>query len=148
MHRALIATAGTVVGLVALLGYKSSGSLRGSQVAVSPPTTPSPSTTPTTASPSTTTLAPRSFTGQDVQYRYGDIQIQVTMVGTRITQISIPRESATDSRSRSINSQAVRVLSREALAAQSLSFDVVSGATFTSDAFAQTLQTALGQAGK
>lgn len=139
MHRALIATAGTVVGLIALLGYKSSGSLRGSQVAVSPPTT---------ASPSTSALSPRSFTGQDVQYRYGDIQIQVTMVGNRITQISFPRESATDSRSRLINSQAVPVLSREALAAQSLSFDVVSGATFTSDAFAQALQSAVGQAGR
>ncbi|MGH9095489.1 MAG: FMN-binding protein, partial [Acidimicrobiales bacterium] len=76
------------------------------------------------------------------------IQIRITMSGGRITQITTPQESATDGRSQSINSQAVPILTREALAAQNLNFDVVSGATYTSDAFAQALQSALGRAGK
>ena len=62
--------------------------------------------------------------------------------------ISIPQESATDPRSQSINSQAIPILTSEALAAQSLQFDVVSGATYTSEAFAQSLQSALTKAGK
>ncbi|MDQ1360872.1 MAG: hypothetical protein QOJ44_1249 [Acidimicrobiaceae bacterium] len=163
MHRAVIAAAGTVVGLVALLGYKSSsGTIKSSPVAVQSPSTPSapsssttqpPSTTPPaagtqttppTSTPSTTT----TFTGNDVQYQYGDIQIRITMRGGKITNIATPQESATDSRSQSINSQAVPILTQEALTAQSMQFDVVSGATFTSDAFAQSLQSALTKVGK
>jgi uncharacterized protein with FMN-binding domain len=162
MHRAVIAAAGTVVGLVALLSYKSSGTVKSSPVAVGSPSTPSvPSssttqpptstpptagtqTTPTTSTPNTTA----TFTGNDVQYQYGDIQIRITMRGGKITNIVTPQESATDSRSQSINSQAVPILTQEALTAQSMQFDVVSGATFTSDAFAQSLQSALAKAGK
>ncbi|HWG74490.1 MAG TPA: FMN-binding protein [Acidimicrobiales bacterium] len=172
MRRAIAATAGTVVGLTALLGYKSAGTVKSSHVAVAPPSTspsppgssttapsttqPSPTTTssggtgttPPTATPSTTVrAAPRSFTGEDVQYRYGDIQIRVTMIGGKITSIDVPQEGATDPRSQSINSQAVPILTQEALAAQNLQFDVVSGATYTSDAFAQALQSALTKAG-
>jgi len=82
-----------------------------------------------------------------VSYRYGDIQLRVTVSGGRITDISVPQESAPGQRSQSINSQAIPVLTREALAAQGLQFDVVSGATFTSDAFAQALQSALAREG-
>ncbi len=47
-----------------------------------------------------------------------------------------------------VNSAAVPVLMREAVAAQGVNFDVVSGATFTSDAFAQSLQSALAKASR
>ncbi len=156
MRRAIIATAGTIAGLVALLSYKSSGSLvQSSHVAVAqPPTTQAPSTStaqpPTTQAPSTSTPqvpTAASFTGADVQYAYGDIQLRVAMSGTRIDSITVPQESAPDPRSQFINSQAVPILTREALAAQGVRIDVVSGATFTSDAFAQALQSALGMAG-
>ncbi len=164
MRRAIIATAGTIVGLVALLDYKSSGTIHRSHVSVSgaapaaaapPTTTPAaPTTTPTggtaTTAPATTNPPGPSgqYTGTDVVYRYGDIQVQITVSNGRITNILIPQESARDARSQSINGQAVPILTSEALAAQSLQFDVVSGATFTSYAFAQSLQSALTKAGK
>jgi uncharacterized protein with FMN-binding domain len=170
MRRAVIAAAATVAGLVALLDYKSSGTIHRSSVSVragSRPTAPNTSAPPTTVpTPSTTapastnngsgtttpTTAPaatsRTYTGQDISYRYGDIQVQITVAGGRITHISIPQESSTDPRSQSINGQAVPILTSEALSAQGLNFDVVSGATFTSYAFAQSFQTALTQAGK
>jgi uncharacterized protein with FMN-binding domain len=170
VRRAIIASAATVVGLVALLDYKSHGTISQSHVAVktgsphstTPPATGAPATTtPTTptsspsssSSPSSAATAPSStatqqYTGTDVTYRYGDIQVRITMAGGRITNITVPEESASDPRSESINSQAVPILTQEALAAQNLNFDVVSGATFTSDAFAQSLQSALSQAGK
>jgi uncharacterized protein with FMN-binding domain len=165
MRRAIIATAGTVIGLVALLDYKSGGAVKRSSVAVGggavSGTTTSPSTTPSggggtsgggasgdTSVPTTTSKrSSGQFTGQDVQYRYGDIEVQITVSGGKITDISIPQESATDPRSQSINSQAIPILTQEALSAQSMNFDVVSGATFTSDAFAESFQSALSQAG-
>ena len=86
-------------------------------------------------------------TGSDIQYNYGDIQLRVTFDGGKITKIDIAHESATDGRSQSINSQAIPILTQEALAAQSLNFDVVSGATFTSEAFGQALQSILDPSG-
>jgi uncharacterized protein with FMN-binding domain len=164
VRRAIIASAATVVGLVALLDYKSHGTIGPSHVAVrggnplaalppatgAPPTTAptTPSSNPPVASTAPSPTSSRQYTGTDVAYRYGDIQVQITVAGGRITDVTIPQESATDGRSQSINSQAVPILTKEALAAQNLNFDVVSGATFTSDAFAQSLQSALSQAGK
>jgi uncharacterized protein with FMN-binding domain len=159
MRRAVIATVGTVVGLVALLDYKSSGAIGRSHVSVNagPPAVAPSTTAPATptgatsgTSPATTTPAGSSgqYTGSDVSYRYGDIEVQITVANGRITNISIPQESASDPRSQFINGQAIPILTNEALAAQNLNFDAVSGATFTSDAFAQSLQTALTKAGK
>lgn len=72
----------------------------------------------------------------------------MTISGTKIANVSIPQESGTDPRSDFINSQAVPILTQEALAANGTNIDVVSGATFTSDAFAQALSSALSKAGK
>ncbi len=149
MRRAVIATAGTVVGLVALLGYRSSGTVNGQRVTVGTPSSP-----PTTAAPGSgkarTTAPPatRTYDGQLVTYLYGDIEVAVTVDGDRIVNVTVPQNSAIDGRSAMINSEAVPVLIQEALAAQGVEFDVVSGATYTSDAFAQSLQTALSTAGR
>ena len=69
----------------------------------------------------------------------------MTLDGHRIVNVTVPQNSAVDGRSAMINSEAVPVLVQEALAAQGVNFDVVSGATYTSDAFAQSLQSALRQ---
>jgi uncharacterized protein with FMN-binding domain len=150
MRRAILATAATGIGLVALLGYKSGGAVSRSTVTVggsSPVATPAaPTTAPATTGPSS--AGPTSYTGTDVQYNYGDLEVRITVAGGRITAITVPEDSARDPRSESINSQAIPILTQEALAAQGLHFDVVSGATFTSDAFAQSLQSALTQTDK
>lgn len=99
---------------------------------------------PTTAPP-TTTAAVRNATSQDVQYRYGDIQLKVTERGSSITNIKVVQEGATDPRSAQINSQAVPMLQQQAMSAQSANIDGVSGATFTSMAYQEALQSALDQ---
>jgi uncharacterized protein with FMN-binding domain len=58
----------------------------------------------------------------------------------------VPQDNAFSQYSQTVNSAAVPVLEREAVAAQGINFDVVSGATYTSDAFAQSLQSALDKA--
>lgn len=179
MRRAAVATAATVVGLIALLDYRSSSPSARTRVSVgggqgagsgggqgtvppttappsptstggattAPPATGGPATSPATAPPTTAATA-ATYTGRDIQYQYGDIVVRITVRGGRITDVTVPQESATDPRSESINSQAVPILVQEALQAQSLNFDVVSGATYTSDAFAASLQVALQQAGR
>jgi uncharacterized protein with FMN-binding domain len=175
MRRAIVATAGTVVGLVALLSYKSSGphnlqrvTVNGGQAApvssTVPPVTNAPSggtssgagaatsgpatTAPATTAPPVTASAERTYAGQDIQYLYGDIVVNATLRGGQILNVSVPQNNATDGRSQMINSYAVPILEQEAVAAQGVNINVVSGATFTSDAFAQSLQSALSQAGK
>ncbi|MGA3221380.1 MAG: FMN-binding protein [Acidimicrobiales bacterium] len=163
MRRAVIATAGTVVGLVALLGYRSSGAVNVQRATIgtgpSGPATPAPGATtlpssaPTTGAPAgrapaTTSPASRTYDGQLVTYIYGNIEVAVTRAGSRVVSITVPQNSAIDGRSAMINSEAVPVLVQEALAAQGANIDVVSGATYTSDAFAQSLQSALSAAGK
>ncbi len=161
MRRAVIATAGTVVGLVLLLGYRSEGAVKVDKVdagAGTSSTSPGTNTTigsgtntGTSAGTNTATTVPtaassssdRSYTGQDVSYRYGDIEVAVTVDGSRIVTVSVPQDDAFSPYSQTVNSAAVPILVREAVAAQGLNFDVVSGATYTSDAFAQSLQSAL-----
>jgi uncharacterized protein with FMN-binding domain len=164
MRRAVIATAGTVVGLVLLLGYRSEGAVKVDKVdagAGTSSTSPSTNTTlgpgtntGTNAGTNTATTLPtaassssdRTYTGQDVSYRYGDIEVAVTVDGGRIVTVSVPQDDAFSPYSQTVNSAAVPILVREAVAAQGINFDVVSGATYTSDAFAQSLQSALDKA--
>lgn len=110
------------------------------------PTTSTPATSaaPTTVAPSTTTGV-RTATGQDIPYRYGDIQLRVTERESTITKIQVVEEGATDPRSAQINSQAVPMLQQQAMSVQSANIDGVSGATFTSAAYQEALQSALDQ---
>jgi uncharacterized protein with FMN-binding domain len=85
----------------------------------------------------------RSALGSDVQFGYGMLDVQVTVSGTRITDVSVPSLQTAEPTSQQITEQAIPVLRSEALAAQSARIDAVSGATYTSEAYAQSLQAAL-----
>jgi len=159
MRRGLIAAVGTTAGLVALLGYRSSGSTAPHRVSLSaggsstttavPPASPSPAgASPAATGAPTTSGARRTAVGQLVQYFYGDIQVSVTLDNGKITSVTAPQNGAADARSQMINSYAIPILEKEAVAAQGLNFNAVSGATFTSNAFAQSLQSALQKVGK
>jgi uncharacterized protein with FMN-binding domain len=153
MRRAVIATAGTVVGLVVLLGYRSEGAVKGEKVDIGSGTSTSTSAgagagsgTGTTVPTAASSSSDHTYTGQDVFYRYGDIEVAVTLSGSRLVTVSVPQNDASSPYSQTVNSAAVPVLVKEAVAAQGVNFDVVSGATYTSDAFAQSLQSALDKA--
>src|SRR5579884_2227507 len=105
---------------------------------------------PTTRAPTTTTTAPqttRYATGQLVYYRYGELQLKVKVTGNTMVDVTTVVDQATDPRSAEINSQAIPQLRDQALQAQSSNIDGVSGATYTSDAYVQSLQSALDQLG-
>ena len=116
----------------------STGTVTSSPGTTQPTVTTQPPTT-------TTTAAPRVVNGNLVNYAYGSLQLQVTAVGGKITKITPVVDQASDSRSAQINSQAIPELTQEALQAQSASIHTVSGATYTSNAYIQSLQSALDQ---
>ncbi|HYL41379.1 MAG TPA: FMN-binding protein, partial [Candidatus Binatus sp.] len=87
-----------------------------------------------------------TYDGSAVNTRYGTVQVEGTVRGgkvTAVTAVALPMGG----RSGMISGYAAPILSSEALSAQSAQIDIVSGATYTSDGYAQSLQAALDQAG-
>jgi uncharacterized protein with FMN-binding domain len=86
--------------------------------------------------------------GQSALTRYGPVQVQVTISSSRITAVkTLASPSSGDrDRDRAISAFALPILQREAIAAQSGTIDTVSGATFTSDGYRRSLQSALDAA--
>jgi uncharacterized protein with FMN-binding domain len=85
------------------------------------------------------------LTGAIISSRYGNTQVQITISNgsiTAVTALQLP----TGGRTGQISSYVEPILSSEALTAQSASIDIVSGATYTSQAYAKSLQSALDQA--
>jgi uncharacterized protein with FMN-binding domain len=111
-----------------------------------PKTTPSPKKTP--SSTPTASAAPKTVTvnGAAVDTDYGPVQVQISLRGSQIisaTAIAYPQESRRD---QEINSYAIPVLQQDTVTKQSAQVDTVSGATYTSDGYRQSLQSALDAA--
>lgn len=83
------------------------------------------------------------LTGDAIETRYGTVQVQVTIKGEKITDVAAlkvpsgPNQRYTDF--------AVPVLTEQVLAAQSAEIAGASGASYTSQGFVQSLQSALAQ---
>ncbi|WIB66350.1 FMN-binding protein [Curtobacterium sp. MCBD17_035] len=97
-------------------------------------------------STSTATFTDGTFTGSTVSTQYGDVQVQVTVSGGKITAVTPLHLTDAEQRSVMISEQAAPLLEDEVLSAQSADVDTISGATYTSDAYLQSLQAALDQA--
>jgi uncharacterized protein with FMN-binding domain len=112
------------------------------------PLTPAPSTalpTPNTPPRSAAAPAERTVTGAVADTRYGPVQVQIRVVGTAVREITAVQLPSDRRRSAEISTEAEPLLRQEALTAQSAQIDVVSGATYTSEGYAQSLQSALDQ---
>ncbi|GGJ77916.1 FMN-binding protein [Pilimelia anulata] len=86
-----------------------------------------------------------TFRGQAIQYPYGTIQVSVRVAGGRIT--AADATYPTDGNSATVNGNAIPKLREATLQAQNAQLDTVSGATYTSDGYRRSLQSALDQAG-
>jgi uncharacterized protein with FMN-binding domain len=160
MKRILLTLIGTVAGIVSLLSFKTT-SPQTSSGALPSAALPTTSTTPTSPSTSTSTTAPTtsgsssqakvattsSYLGSAVTTRYGVVQVKVTVKAGRITNVAFRQLTAFDPHSQQINDQAAPQLLSETLSAQNAHIDTVSGATYTSDGYVQSLQNALDKAG-
>lgn len=87
-----------------------------------------------------------TYTGQVTDAFYGNVQVKVTITNGRISNVQFLDYPHDRSNSVRINSQATPLLAQEAIQVQSSNVDIVSGATATSEAFMQSLASALAQA--
>ncbi len=117
----------------------SPASSSGASASSAPATTSTTSTTSTTASSAT-----RSATGPVTNYYYGQLSVKVTATGKKIDAITIATLSdGGNPYSAYVDHIALPMLQREAMSAQSANIQGVSGASYTSAGFAQSLQGAL-----
>ena len=150
MKRAILITMGTIAGATAVLGYQP-GAILGATARAATTTAPTTSTastaTATSTSSTTSSTGTKTYAGDTVQTQFGPVQVQVTVDNASITNVTTLAYPQSDGHSAQINAQAVPALEQQAMAAQSAKIDGVSGASYTSAAFEQSLQSALVQAG-
>jgi uncharacterized protein with FMN-binding domain len=160
-----VAVLGAAGGLLVLLDHPG-----GSEAAVgtdgdaalapgttTPSAVPTPTTVPgggassgratTTTVPATPTCTGTTVTGDSASTRYGPVQVQITVDSSgRVCAADAVAYPSNDRKSQSINARAVPQLDQKAVAAGSASFNGVSGATITSNAYKKSLQSALDKA--
>jgi uncharacterized protein with FMN-binding domain len=112
-------------------------------IASAPPAAPA-----TTATPATTAAAAAvaAFEGDTIQTRYGPVQVQAQISNGELVAVAVVQYPDGDRKSVRINQRALPQLQSEALTAQSAQVDTVSGATYTSDAYVTSLQSAIDEA--
>jgi uncharacterized protein with FMN-binding domain len=172
-RRGLIALVLTAIALVLLLNFKTPQMTVGfgpTAVVAAPPTaglspTPPnalyPTAGPTTTTPVAGTSVPPSApptaphtpvaasgqaTGQVSETPFGPVQVRISYASGKITDVVAVQVPSDRFRSQAIAAYAVPILRSEALQAQSAQIDTVSGATYTSEGYAMSLQSALDQA--
>ncbi|MFI7311417.1 FMN-binding protein [Streptomyces hygroscopicus] len=161
LRRIAVGTAATVSGVVLLLALKQPGPGDGQSVARNQPGQSPP--VAATAQPGTggaeapggtgagggagagAGAGARTVVGDAVQTQYGPVQVSLTVSGGKITAAQAVRTPDSGPRSAQIAKDSVPKLNQQAVAAAKV--DTVSGATYTSEGYAKSLQSALDKAG-
>jgi uncharacterized protein with FMN-binding domain len=154
-NRRLAGLAGLLAGIGLLVAAKAAGGQPAHQQqaallpAAAPPTTqPATQGTPpptggTTAAPPAAPPGPHTVDGSVVDTPYGSIQVAVVFSGSKITDVQTRQTPDIGGRSVRLAELATPILRQEVLSAQSARIDTVSGATYTSDGYAQSVQYAI-----
>jgi uncharacterized protein with FMN-binding domain len=158
MRRIALWFASTATVVVMLFGYHTS--LSGVSAAGSqPPVVSGSPTGGSSAQPAGSTggshhaagkamAAPvKTYTGNVAQTQYGPVQVAVDVRNGKVTKVSVLQYPSSNSVDQQIAQFSLPVLNREAIATQSSHIHMVSGATYTSGGYIQSLQSALDQAG-
>ncbi len=154
MRRALAAFAATVIGVYWLVTFKVAAepiyvpvvSVTSPRVTTAPGRTPQP-TARTTNPPTTVGVAGGTpFSGSTVETQFGPVQVQIAVSGGKLVDVQALQLPSDRSRSARISQFSAPILRSEAIQAQSARVDIVSGATYTSRAYALSLDSALKRA--
>ncbi|SNY74984.1 FMN-binding protein [Paractinoplanes atraurantiacus] len=135
MRRITLWAFSTIAALVLLFSYRTS-----TNTPATPAAAEAPLSEPTAAG------GGKAYDGSSVQTQWGPLQVHITVAGGRITEITAPTSPADNPADAGVTAGALPQLREQVLAAQSASIDGVSGATFTSEAYKQSLQAALDAA--
>lgn len=87
-----------------------------------------------------------SYTGSVANAFYGNVQVEAVISGGKLTDVQFLQYPNDNPNSQSINSQATPYLKQEAIQAQTGQVNIITGATLTSQAFIESLSSALTQA--
>jgi uncharacterized protein with FMN-binding domain len=151
VKRGAIVIAATVAGLVAVLEFHTTPAKLALAGGSTLPSTSSSSGSKSAAPAGSGTTArsgKRSAVGASVNYNWGVLSVKVTVSRGKITQVGIASlDDGGNPRSQSIDQQSIPLLEQQALQAQSANIQGVSGASYTSAGFAQSLQSALHSLG-
>ncbi len=135
MKRVIFAFAGTITGLVLLLSFKTQ------------PTTTAAATPPAAVSGASSGTSSGTVTGDSADTRFGPVQVRITVENGKLTSVTAVEYPTENPRDQEINEYAIPQLNEEAAQAGSADIDTVSGATYTSDGYVKSLQSALDKAG-
>ena len=166
MRRVILAIVSTAAALVFLLSFKTHStaalaappasasaspapSSRASASTSSPPASSSPAPA-SSANPASTASAStaKTVTGTVAQTMYGPVEVRITVRNGKVTRAEAVEYPDQDPRDAQINSYAIPALNSEAVSAGSAQIDTVSGATYTSNGYISSLQSALDKAGR
>jgi uncharacterized protein with FMN-binding domain len=131
MRRSPIVLAATVAGTAAVLAFQPR----------------SPAAQSATPVATTKTASSSTATGDAVDTQYGPAQVRVTVKNGKIVKLEALQLQGNEPRSVMISSSAEPVLRQEILSKQTAAVDAVSGATFTSASYLQSVQSALDKLG-
>ena len=156
MRRAILAITATIAGLVALLTFKShaptipTATVGGTGAGVSSSSGSSPvseagpgAAVPTGSQAGGLTSGETTITGQPANTVYGPVQVQLVVHAKKIVKVSILQQPESTIHDIQIGQFAFPQLISETLSAQSAKIDAVSGASYTSEGYIQSLQSAL-----
>jgi uncharacterized protein with FMN-binding domain len=159
MRRAILAILATAAGLVVLLSFKTHASTGLSSTIITPvgqngaagstkaSAAPKAGTSGSGSGSSSTSAVSKTVAGDVVQTIYGPIQVTITVKSGKITAVDVPTYPNGTGRDQEINSYALPQLVQETVSANSAQIDGVSGATYTSQGYVSSLQSALDKAG-
>lgn len=99
-----------------------------------------------TPAASSTGLKSGTFKGASVATQFGDVQVSISVSGGKITDVIFNTVPDNDRKSAQISDQASPILEKQTLAAQSSDISGVSGATYTTYGYIDSLQSAIDAA--
>lgn len=158
MRRSPIVLAATIAGTAGLLAFhQQTPAIQNATAQTTTPTTTSSGSGTSSSSGSgsgtgsgssgSSKTASGTASGDAVDTQYGSAQVRVTVKNGKIVTVEALQLQSNDPHSQQISSSAAPVLQQEVLAKQSADVDAVSGATYTSASYTQSLQSALDKLG-
>jgi uncharacterized protein with FMN-binding domain len=141
VRKVALVVAATIAGLALVLGYRPHSQAR----AVKPPAV---SLSPAAQAGPVTQSSPVTAVGSDQSLGggLGDLEVKVTVAGGRIVKVGLAKLTLNGPQSSAISDSVLPQLEQQTMAAQSSAIQGVSGATYTSQAYAISLQSALDKA--
>lgn len=137
-----LVVAGAVAGFLGVVGFHRAPSAAAlSPVRSQPSGRPTAGASPAGGGPAVSGAA----TGTLEQYGYGELAARVTVASGHITAVTVPELRTAEQYSQQLAQQVIPMLRKEVLAVQSAHIQAVSGATYTSEAYAASVQAALDQ---